>query len=36
MKHQSALNWLVSLVAILTLIAEGVGFFWQTEESQRT
>jgi hypothetical protein len=33
MKHQSALNWLVPLVAMLTLIAAGVGLFWQTEGS---
>ena len=36
MKHQSALNWLGPLVAILTLIAAGMGLFGQTEEGQRT
>jgi hypothetical protein len=33
MKNQSTLNWLVPLVAVLTVIAAGMGLFWQTEGS---
>lgn len=29
MKNQPALNWLVPLIAVLTLIAAGAGLFWQ-------
>jgi hypothetical protein len=33
MKHQPALNWLVPLIAVLTIIAAGAGLFWQTDGS---
>lgn len=29
MKKQPILNWLVPLIAILALIAAGLGLFWQ-------
>ena len=29
MKNQSALNWLVPIIAVLTLIVAGAGLFWQ-------
>lgn len=31
MKQKSALNWLVSLVALLALVAAGAGLFYQTD-----
>jgi hypothetical protein len=33
MKNQYALNWLVPLVAVLTVITAGAGLFWQNEGS---
>src|SRR5687768_16199923 len=33
MKNQHALNWLVPLLAVLTLISAGAGLFWQNEGS---
>lgn len=31
MKQQSALNWLISLIALLALVAAGAGLFYQTD-----
>jgi hypothetical protein len=36
MKYQSALNWLVPLIFILTLIAAGAGLVWQSEGASYT
>ncbi|HLO33605.1 MAG TPA: hypothetical protein VK249_30935 [Anaerolineales bacterium] len=36
MKNQSALNWLVPLVAMLALVAAGAGLFWQSGGSSYT
>jgi hypothetical protein len=36
MKNQPALNWLVPLIAILAVVAAGVGLFWQTGGSPYT
>jgi hypothetical protein len=29
MKKQPALNWLVPIIAVLTLVSAGAGLFWQ-------
>jgi hypothetical protein len=31
MKYQSALKWLIALIAMLALFATGAGLFWQTD-----
>lgn len=36
MKNQSALNWLVPFIAVLTLIVVGAGLFWRSEGSPYT
>ena len=36
MKYQPALNWLVPLIVILTMIASGAGLFWQNEGTPYT
>lgn len=36
MKNQSALNWLVPLIAVLAFIAAAAGLFWQSEGNPYT
>jgi hypothetical protein len=36
MKQQSALNWLVPLIAVLAVVSAGAGLFWQDEGSPYT